>query len=95
MEKLKIKIDLNKNKISSEVERLKEDYDIVDYHDFIDDELHDLKESTLRRLKKKLRDYGEVNISSIEEYKVVKERCDFYTSQRDDLINSKEEINLY
>ncbi|WP_062552136.1 chromosome segregation protein SMC [Peptoniphilus phoceensis] len=92
MEKLKIKIDLNKNKISSEVERLKEDYDIVDYHDFIDDELHDLKESTLRRLKKKLRDYGEVNISSIEEYKVVKERCDFYTSQRDDLINSKEEI---
>lgn len=92
MEKLKIKIDLNKNKISSEVERLKEDYDIVDYHDFIDEELHDLKESTLRRLKKKLRDYGEVNISSIEEYKVVKERCDFYTSQRDDLINSKEEI---
>lgn len=92
MEKLKIKIDLNKNKISSEVERLKEDYDIIDYHDFIDDELHDLKESTLRRLKKKLRDYGEVNISSIEEYKVVKERCDFYTSQRDDLINSKEEI---
>lgn len=92
MEKLKIKIDLNKNKISSEVERLKEDYDIIDYHDFMDDELHDLKESTLRRLKKKLRDYGEVNISSIEEYKVVKERCDFYTSQRDDLINSKEEI---
>lgn len=92
MEKLKIKIDVNKNKISSEVDRLKEDYDIIDYHDFIDEELHDLKESTLRRLKKKVRDYGEVNISSIEEHKVVKERCDFYTSQRDDLINSKEEI---
>lgn len=92
VEKLKIKIDVNKNKISSEVDRLKEDYDIIDYHDFIDEELHDLKESTLRRLKKKVRDYGEVNISSIEEHKVVKERCDFYTSQRDDLINSKEEI---
>lgn len=92
MEKLKIKIDVNKNKVSSEVDRLKEDYDIIDYHEFIDEELHDLKESTLRRLKKKVRDYGEVNISSIEEHKVVKERCDFYTSQRDDLINSKEEI---
>ena len=83
---------MNRNKISSEVDRLREDYDIQDYHDFIDDNLTDLKEGTLRRLKKKVRDYGEVNISSIEEYKLVKERCEFYTSQRDDLINSKEEI---
>ena len=92
IEKLEIKIDMHKNKISSEIERLKEDYDIFDYHEFLDESLEDLKESSLRRLKKKVRDYGEVNISSIEEYKIVKERFDFYTSQRDDLINSKEEI---
>ena len=92
MEKTELKIEMNRNKISNEVDRLKDDYDIVDYHEFIDENLNDLKEGTLRRLKKKVRDYGEVNISSIEEYRIVKERFDFYTSQRDDLIQSKEEI---
>ena len=94
MEKTELKIEMNRNKISNEVDRLKDDYDIVDYHEFIDENLNDLKEGTLRRLKKKVRDYGEVNISSIEEYRIVKERFDFYTSQRDDLIQSKEEIKL-
>ena len=92
MEKTELKIEMNRNKISNEVERLKEDYEVEDYHEFIDESLKDLKEGTLRRLKKKVRDYGEVNISSIEEYRLVKERFDFYTSQRDDLIQSKEEI---
>lgn len=92
MEKTELKIEMNRNKISNEVERLKEDYEVEDYHEFIDESLKDLKEGTLRRLKKKVRDYGEVNISSIEEYRIVKERFDFYTSQRDDLIQSKEEI---
>ena len=92
MEKTELKIEMNRNKISNEVERLKEDYEVEDYHEFIDQSLKDLKEGTLRRLKKKVRDYGEVNISSIEEYSIVKERFDFYTSQRDDLIQSKEEI---
>ena len=92
IEKTELKIEMNRNKISNEMERLKEDYEVEDYHEFIDESLKDLKEGTLRRLKKKVRDYGEVNISSIEEYRVVKERFDFYTSQRDDLIQSKEEI---
>ena len=92
MEKTELRIEMNRNKISNEVERLKEDYEVEDYHEFIDESLKDLKEGTLRRLKKKVRDYGEVNISSIEEYRIVKERFDFYTSQRDDLIQSKEEI---
>ena len=92
MEKTELKIEMNRNKISNEVERLKEDYEVEDYHEFIDESLKDLKEGSLRRLKKKVRDYGEVNISSIEEYRLVKERFDFYTSQRDDLIQSKEEI---
>ena len=83
---------MNKNKISNESIRLNEEYDIEDYHDYIDEELEDIKESSIKRLKKKVRDYGEVNISSIEEYKLVKERLDFYSSQRDDLIKSKEEI---
>ena len=92
IEKTELKIEMNRNKISNEVERLKEDYEVEDYHEFIVESLKDLKEGTLRRLKKKVHDYGEVNISSIEEYRIVKERFDFYTSQRDDLIQSKEEI---
>ena len=92
IEKTELKIEMNRNKISNEVERLKEDYEVEDYHEFIDESLKDLKEGSLRRLKKKVRDYDEVNISSIEEYRIVKERFDFYTSQRDDLIQSKEEI---
>lgn len=92
IDKTELKIEMNRNKISNEVERLKEDYEVEDYHEFIDESLKDLKEGTLRRLKKKVRDYGEVNISSIDEYRIVKERFDFYTSQRDDLIQSKEEI---
>lgn len=92
IDKIELRIEMNRNKISNEVERLKEDYEVEDYHEFIDESLKDLKEGTLRRLKKKVRDYGEVNISSIEEYRIVKERFDFYTSQRDDLIQSKEEI---
>lgn len=92
LEKLTLKIEMNKNKISNEAVRLNEEYNIEDFHDYIDDNLGDIKESSIKRLKKKVRDYGEVNISSIEEYKLIKERLDFYSSQRDDLINSKEEI---
>ena len=92
LEKITLKIDMNKSKISNEIIRLNDEYDIEDYHNYINEELEDIKESSIKRLKKKVRDYGEVNLSSIEEYKLVKERLDFYSSQRDDLIKSKEEI---
>lgn len=91
-EKINLKIDMNKNKISNESVRLNDEYNIEDFHKYIDENLQDIKESSIKRLKKKVRDYGDVNISSIEEYKLVKERLDFYSSQRDDLIKSKEEI---
>ena len=91
-EKINLKIDMNKNKILNESVRLNDEYNIGDFHKYIDENLQDIKESSIKRLKKKVRDYGEVNISSIEEYKLVKERLDFYSSQRDDLIKSKEEI---
>lgn len=92
IEKINLKIDMNKNKILNESVRLNDEYNIEDFHKYIDENLQDIKESSIKRLKKKVRDYGEVNISSIEEYKLVKERLDFYSSQRDDLIKSKEEI---
>ncbi|MDD7351903.1 MAG: chromosome segregation protein SMC [Peptoniphilaceae bacterium] len=92
LEKINLKVDINKNKILNETIRLNEEYNVDDYNEYVDESLFDVKESFIKKLKKKVRDYGEVNISSIDEHKIVKERLDFYTTQRDDLIKSKEEI---
>ncbi|NMW84614.1 chromosome segregation protein SMC [Peptoniphilus sp. AGMB00490] len=92
LEKITLKIDINKNKILNETLRLNEEYNIDDYNEYVDESLPNIRDSLIKKLKKKVRDYGEVNISSIDEHKIIKERLDFYTSQRDDLIKSKEEI---
>ncbi len=46
--------------------------------------------STLRRELKKL---GDVNVNAINEYKEVKERYEFLTKQKQDLIDAKEQLN--
>ncbi|MBU5669000.1 chromosome segregation protein SMC [Peptoniphilus sp. MSJ-1] len=91
-EKILLKIEMKENSISSLSERIKEDYNIINIEDYLDEELVDLKESSLKKYRKIIKNYGEVNISSIEEHKVVSERLIFYKKQRDDLTNSKEEI---
>jgi len=50
-----------------------------------------IKES--RDYKDRLRELGDVNVGSIEEYKVTKERYDFLTAQRDDITNAMAELN--
>ena len=42
--------------------------------------------------KSQIKDLGDVNVNSIEEFKEVSERYTLYSSQRDDLISSKESI---
>lgn len=57
----------------------------------------DIKEASKRiiELKQKMRALGDVNLGAIEEYKQVKERYDFLSTQVQDLENSKAElINL-
>ena len=49
-------------------------------------------EVEVKSLRNKIRRLGEVNISSIEEYKEVKERFEFLTSERDDLIKSQKAL---
>ncbi len=49
-----------------------------------------VKES--RELKEELRDIGEVNTGSIGEYREVSRRYNFLSSQRDDVIKAKEEL---
>ena len=43
-------------------------------------------------LKNNIGKLGLVNLAAIEEYKEIKEKFVFMTSQRDDLINAKEEL---
>ena len=50
-----------------------------------------LKES--REYKERIRALGDVNIGAIEEYKNTKERYDFLTAQRDDIIKAMDELN--
>jgi chromosome segregation protein len=50
-----------------------------------------LKES--REYKDRIRALGDVNIGAIEEYRTTKERYDFLTAQRDDILKAIEELN--
>lgn len=46
----------------------------------------------LKLLKRGLSELGEVNVGAIDQYKQVKERYDFLTSQRDDLVTAKQQL---
>ena len=50
-----------------------------------------LRES--REYKERIRALGDVNIGAIEEYKAVKERYDFLTEQRADVLRAMDELN--
>ena len=56
----------------------------------------EFKSSTVRKdiaeTKSQIKDLGDVNVNAIEEYKEVSERYTLLSSQRDDLISSKESI---
>jgi len=47
---------------------------------------------SIKDLRNDIKDLGPVNVNAIEEYKAVSERFEFLSSQRDDLIESKEKI---
>jgi chromosome segregation protein len=49
-------------------------------------------ESTVEKLRSRINNYGVVNPMAIEAYDEAKERFDFITAQREDLINSKETL---
>ena len=49
-------------------------------------------ERDANKLRKEIKDLGEVNISSIEEYQKTKERYDFITNQKNDLEETKKKL---
>ena len=59
-----------------------------------EDEEIDIKyiQKEANNFRKQIKDLGEVNISSIEEYQKTKERYDFITNQKNDLEETKEKL---
>ncbi|KNF08780.1 chromosome partition protein Smc [Gottschalkia purinilytica] len=51
-------------------------------------------QNEVRTLKNKVKSLGNINLDAIEEYKRVNERHEFMVTQRDDLIEAKESLNI-
>jgi chromosome segregation protein len=56
-----------------------------------DEDLESLREKR-REFREKLEQFGEVNLTALEEYNAFKERYDFYHSQEEDLLNSMDSL---
>ncbi len=85
------KIEMEKENV---ITNLWEKYEVslreaLEYRIEIDVEASEVEVKSLRG---KIRRLGEVNISSIEEYQEVKERYEFLTSEKDDLIKSQKAL---
>lgn len=77
------------------INRLWDDYE-MSFNDAVEEktEIENIKNATeeLAELKKKIKALGNVNMDAIEEYKSVKERYEFMTSQKADLEKSKDNL---
>ncbi|MCK9409182.1 MAG: chromosome segregation protein SMC [Bacteroidetes bacterium] len=77
------------------VSRGKEEFDyVVEVKEFPADEQYDIEAAReeIREMKDKIRSLGAVNFAAFDEYKTEKERMDFITVQRDDLIESEKTL---
>ena len=75
------------------IQRLKRDYevDIVEQGRFKDPEFNaDMAEKKTHELQERMRRMGSINLAALEEYEVQKERLEFLTHQRDDLLEAEE-----
>ena len=92
-----LEIDVNRMdvKLDNLLNRLNEAYSITyekanaEYHLDIDVSVARDKVDTLKRI---IKDLGNINIDSIEEYEKVSERYEFLISQRDDLSNAEDTL---
>ena len=88
---LEIEIGKMDIKLDNLLNRLSEEYQIT-YEKAKDDYILDLDEDVARtkvnHLRRNIRDLGDVNVGSIEEYNRINERYTFLTEQRSDLENA-------
>ena len=99
----KAKFENKKVKFDLEVENLKtkmwDDYEItissakalVESLPVLDEKVNIQKQA--EKIRKEIKDLGEVNVSAIEEYRETKERHDFITAQKQDLEETKSKLN--
>lgn len=75
------------------LERVFTQYEVKSFDEVIDEDFS-VSESRnrIKVLKNEIKELGPVNLSSIEEYNLNKERLDFNIAQRDDLLKSKIEL---
>ena len=94
--KLNVKIERESSKIEDISAKLWEDYEL-NYAmalKYKDESISATKlYNEVKLFKQAIKDLGNVNIDSIEEYKEVKERYDFLTKQKTDLINGIDQLN--
>ena len=86
--KMDLKLDANLNILNEEYEltyeRARDNYEL-------DIDLDEARQK-VNLYKNEIKKIGMVNISSIEDYKRVKERHDFLTSQKNDLLNARDTL---
>lgn len=100
LEKRVSALDVKYTKYSVQIEnynsRLFEDYEL-DYKEALEHkiELRDTKgvNREIKELKDTIKELGTVNLGAIEEYKRIKEKYDFMSKQREDLIIAKKSLN--
>jgi chromosome segregation protein len=95
------KIDVDRAKydiqIESIVERMYSDYDLdLDAMPEIDDIVENVREDqqTIKELRAKIKELGNVNLSSIEDYRIVSDRYEFLSGQLSDLNSAREDIQI-
>lgn len=92
---INVKIERYKTKTEEISSRLWDDYE-MNYAmalEFKDESISYTKVSReVSSLKKNIKQLGDVNVNSIEEYKEIKERYEFLLSQRTDLLNAEIEL---
>lgn len=94
--KLNVKIERESSKIEDISSKLWEDYEI-NYAmalKYKDDTISQTKlYSEVNSCKKAIKELGNINLDSIEEYKEVKERYDFLSKQQKDLTDAIDQLN--
>ncbi len=88
------RVRLNMEKENT-INRLWDEYELtISAAEEIKTEVEDTKEAFKRlgELKSKIKSLGSVNVDAIEEYKSVKERYEFLTTQKNDLEESKQNL---
>ena len=94
--KMNVKIERENSKVEEISAKLWEDYEL-NYAmalKYKDDTISQTRlYSEVNTLKRSIKELGNVNLDSIEEYEEVKERYDFLKSQQKDLVDAKQQLH--